>query len=207
ILTVADDHGVIRGIAPLRLQKVRQYGQTVAAYSFIGDGSIQSHLNDSDYLDFLIAPGYEQAVLQAVDAHLLGDLERGAVLLLNEIPETSRSLGLLKDLAGSRGMAWSESDVACATVKLPVTWEDYLRMLQSRFRTKVRSVLRNLEAHPDVRFGFCEDAAQLERLLPSLFDLHARRWSKEAKRGVFYWDRKREFYYTLSRLLLERGWL
>jgi CelD/BcsL family acetyltransferase involved in cellulose biosynthesis len=47
----------------------------------------------------------------------------------------------------------------------------------------------------------------LERLLPILFDLHTRRWAEEGKPGVFGWDKKRDFYFHLSRLLLERGWL
>jgi peptidoglycan/xylan/chitin deacetylase (PgdA/CDA1 family) len=104
-------------------------------------------------------------------------------------------------------MAWRETDVGCAMVRLPETWDEYLRMLQPRFRTKVRSVLRNLEGRPEVRFRFCEDAGELERVLPSLFDLHTRRWAEEGKRGVFYWDRKRRFYFELSRVLLDRGWL
>jgi peptidoglycan/xylan/chitin deacetylase (PgdA/CDA1 family)/CelD/BcsL family acetyltransferase involved in cellulose biosynthesis len=207
ILSVVDEDGVVRGIAPLRHQMVRQYGQTVRAYSFVGDGSIRSHLNDSDYLDFLIAPGFEKAVIQAVHDHLAEDLDHGAVLLLNEIPATSPNLAPLKELAASQGRSWTEKDVPCATVKLPGSWEAYQRMLPSRFRTKVRSVLRSLESNPDVRFRFCGDAAQLDRLLPILFDLHAKRWATEGKPGVFHWDRKRDFYYTLSRLLLERGWL
>ena len=64
---------------------VRQYGQTVPAYSFVGDGTINSNLNDSDYLDVLIARGYEKEVIQAVHDHLAVDLDHGAVLLLNDV--------------------------------------------------------------------------------------------------------------------------
>ena len=48
-------------------------------------------------------------------------------------------------------MAFTESGVDCATVRLPESWDEYLRMLQSRFRTKVRSVLRTLESRPEER--------------------------------------------------------
>src|SRR5215467_7022622 len=54
ILTAFDEAGHLRGIAPLRTQVVHKYGQSFRALSFIGDGS-----NDSDYLDFIVAPGYE----------------------------------------------------------------------------------------------------------------------------------------------------
>jgi peptidoglycan/xylan/chitin deacetylase (PgdA/CDA1 family)/CelD/BcsL family acetyltransferase involved in cellulose biosynthesis len=207
VLTVLDDHGVLRGIAPCRCQSVRGYGQTVHALSFIGDSSIEDRPSDSDYLDFIVAPGYEKQVLEAVLNYWADTLSRGAVLLLNETPAGSPNLPALQELADGRGMTWRETDVPCATIQLPGSWDDYLRILQPRFRTKVRSVLRNLESQPEVQFRFCENAGQLERILPALFDLHTRRWAEEGKPGVFYWDRKRNFYLGLSRLLLERHWL
>src|SRR5262249_32623871 len=160
---------------------------------FVGDGSY-----DSDYLDFITAAGYEKQVVEAFHAHLQEELKRGMVLLLHEIPETSPHLPLLQELAESRRLAWKTEDVPCATVRLPDNWDDYVQALQSRFRTKVRSVLRNLEGRPEVRFYFCDDASQLERLLPTLFDLHTRRWAEEGKPGVFGGDKKREFYFRIS---------
>jgi peptidoglycan/xylan/chitin deacetylase (PgdA/CDA1 family)/CelD/BcsL family acetyltransferase involved in cellulose biosynthesis len=207
IMTVSDDNGVLRGIAPLRCQTVKRYGQAVQALSFVGDGSIGSALNDSDYLDFIVSRGYERPVMEALYKHWEELLIRGGALLLNEIPETSPNLTALKEVTESRGMHWGETEVPCATVRLPQTWEDYQRTLQPRFRTKLRSVLRNLENRPEVRFRFCDDPQELDRMLPVLFDLHARRWEREGKPGVFGWDRKCDFYFELSRLLLDRQWL
>jgi peptidoglycan/xylan/chitin deacetylase (PgdA/CDA1 family)/CelD/BcsL family acetyltransferase involved in cellulose biosynthesis len=200
IFLAYDDSGKLRGIAPLRQHTVRKYGQTVPAISFLGDGT-----NDSDYLDFITVSGWEQPVLEVFRDRLEEELKRGAVLLFNEIPETSPNVVLLKKLAESRSRILTENSVPCGTVHLPGTWEEYERMLRPRFRTKVRSVLRNLEGRPEIRFGFCEDQRQVERMLPTLFDLHARRWAQERKPGVFGWDRKREFYFQLSSRLLERG--
>jgi peptidoglycan/xylan/chitin deacetylase (PgdA/CDA1 family)/CelD/BcsL family acetyltransferase involved in cellulose biosynthesis len=201
ILTAFDEDGALRGIAPLRSQTVRKYGRTVSALSFVGDGS-----NDADYLDFPIARGYEQPVMEAFTRHLL--LTRNdPVLLLNEIPATSPSLPLLKCQAELRNFIWTETDVPCGTVPLPKTWDEYLGMLRPRFRTKVRSVLRAIEGRPEFTFGFCETPEQIRELLPVLFDLHGRRWAEDGKPGVFGWDRKREFYANLSALLLDRGWL
>ncbi len=200
ILTAADESGVLRGIAPLRRRGMSRFGQKVEALAFLGDGS-----NDSDYLDFIIAAGYEGPVMEAFRRHWGAELRRGTVLALNEIPASSPNLPFLKQL--SADLLWTESDAPCGTVALPATWEQYLGMLRPRFRTKVRSALRNLESRAEVRFGFCESAAELEQRLPGLFDLHTRRWAQEAKPGVFRWDRKREFYSAMSPLLLERGWL
>lgn len=202
LLAAFDDKDVLRGIAPLRSQTVRKYGQRIPVLSFIGDGS-----NDSDYLDFLIARGWEQSVMEAFHRHLAKEFGRGTVLLLNEMPEQSPNLPLLKSLMEPGNAIWTETDVPCGTVRLPAIWEEYLNILRPRFRTKVRAVLRNLESRTEVRFGFCEDTEQIRRLLPVLFDLHSRRWRQDGKSGVFGWDQKRRFYELLSPLLLERGWL
>jgi CelD/BcsL family acetyltransferase involved in cellulose biosynthesis/peptidoglycan/xylan/chitin deacetylase (PgdA/CDA1 family) len=202
VLAVYDDGGELRGIAPLRSTAVHRYGQTIDAFQFIGYASSYC---DSDYLDFVVAPGYEQPVLAAFLSHVAEPLGHGSILLLNEIPETSPNLATLHELA--RGMVTVETDVPCATVRLPENWDDYLGMLKPRFRTKVRSVLRNLESRAEVRFRFCKTNQDIDRLLPVLFDLHARRWQQEGKPGVFGNPRKRNFYHAISRVLLDRGWL
>ena len=202
ILAAFDDQDVLRGIAPLRSESVRRYGQTVPALTFVGDGS-----NDSDYLDLIVASGYEEPVMATFREHWVNELNRGTVLLLNEIPETSPCLPLLRSFANSRGTLGTEIDVPCGTVHLPESWDEYLSKLRPRFRTKIRSVLGDLEDRPEVQFGFCKSSEQVRRMLPSLFDLHTKRWNEVGKPGVFGGERKREFYFTLSELLLERSWL
>ncbi len=202
VLTAYDDRDELVGIVPLRLQRRQRFGQTVSTLSFIGDGS-----NDSDYLNAIVAAGQENAVFAAVRAFLAVDLNRGTVLLLNEIPDASPSIAAFEQMAAQSGTLTSIKDVPCSTVHLPDSWEEYLTVLRPRFRTKVRSVLRNMESRSGVRFGFCETIEDVSRLLPILFDLHTRRWKQEGKPGVFGWDRKRHFYQAVSRVLLDQGWL
>src|SRR4029077_2041082 len=91
ILAAFDERDVLRGIAPLRAGVVRKYGQTVPSLSFVGDGS-----NDSDYLDFIIDEGFEKEVMESFRSHWAREIARGAMLTLNEIPETSPSLPVLR---------------------------------------------------------------------------------------------------------------
>jgi len=201
ILAVSEDNGTLRALAPLRRGAERKYGRTVPTLSFIGDGSF-----DSDYLDFIVARGFEEPAVAAVLRYLGAEIDGGAVLQLNEVPETSPTLAVLTQTAQS-GFVWRESNVDCGTVPLPPSWDEYLGMLKPRFRTKIRSVLRTLEEREDVRFGFCRSAAEVERLLPVLFDLHTRRWREAGQPGVFGAERKRDFYAAISPLLLDRDWL
>lgn len=202
ILAACDDGGVLRGLAPLRSQTIRRYGQIVPVLSLLGDGS-----NDSDYLDILLATGYETPARKIFIEYLSGELRRGMVLRLNEVPNASSALMLADEMSATGEFIRQETDVLCGTVALPGAWEEYLGMLRPRFRSKIRSTLRNLESRPEIRFGICQRPEQLDTLLPVLFDLHTRRWATEGNRGVFGWDQKRKFYSTLSRMLLERGLL
>jgi len=197
-----DDDRILRGIAPLRERTVKRFGQAVTVLSFIGDGS-----NDSDYLDLVIAATYEEPVIEAFGRKWSEEWSRGAVLEINEIPSGSPNLPLLMKLAEREGATWKATETPCSTVRLPSDWDAYLTLLKPRFRTRVRSVLRNLEGRPEIRLGFCEKAGEVERLLPILYDLHTRRWVQDGKPGVFGWPAKRTFYTALSALLLERGWL
>jgi peptidoglycan/xylan/chitin deacetylase (PgdA/CDA1 family)/CelD/BcsL family acetyltransferase involved in cellulose biosynthesis len=200
ILTAVDETGALRGIAPLRRHTVQRYGQSYRTIEFLGDGS-----NDSDYLDFIVARGFEEPVMGAFARILEEELKRGVILRLREMPSASPTYAFLARFA--RTHIWTEYPVPCAVVRLPDAWDGYLKMLKPRFRTKVRSVLRHFEDRSDVRFGFCESTSEAKRLLPILFDLHTRRWNHDGQPGVFGWDRKRQFYSDLSPLLLERGWL
>jgi len=202
ILLAYDDANTLRGFAPLRAQSIRKYGQSFSALTFVGDGS-----NDSDYLDFIVRAGDEAAVMEAFAKHLEPELARGTLLQLHEIPDSSPNLAFLRALGQRKGMVASEADSPCATVTLPGTWQEYLAQLAPRFRTKIRSVLRNLEGRADVQFRFCERCEEFARLLPVLYDLHHRRWARQSKPGVFQWDKKRVFYGELSPLLLDRGQL
>ena len=81
ILAEYDDSGVIGVIAPLLEGSARIYGQTVPTLTFLGFVS-----NDSDYLDFIAASGWEEQVSEAFKGRLEEELKRGTVLRFNEIP-------------------------------------------------------------------------------------------------------------------------
>jgi CelD/BcsL family acetyltransferase involved in cellulose biosynthesis/peptidoglycan/xylan/chitin deacetylase (PgdA/CDA1 family) len=202
VFLITDEFGRPAGIAPMREASEKRYGLPYRKLSFVGDGSC-----DSDYLDFLIAAGCERPVLETWWRHLRDELADGLLLELNEIPAASPSLAVLDGLAAENRFVQASSDVPCGAVSLPAAWPDYLKTLTPRFRTKIRSVLRSLGERGDVDFGFCGVSGELDGLLASLYDLHTRRWANDGKPGVFRWDQKRQFYETVSPLLLERGWL
>jgi CelD/BcsL family acetyltransferase involved in cellulose biosynthesis len=168
----------------------------------IGDGS-----GDSDYLDVITRAGEEEFVIVSIVTFLLNHRDQWDILFLNEIPETSQNLKLLKRLFRQSGCYWTESNIPCTYVNLPTDWAGYLKSLKPRMRTKIRSVTRRLEESHKIRVDCCAGAADLNGRLESLFELHNRRWRSNGKEGVFLCQNKRRFYQEMSALFMSRGWL
>lgn len=195
--------GALVGIAPLVRRPVsRLLALRHEAVAFLGDGSA-----DSDYLDLIVAPGEEGAVAEWL-ADVLETLRPGRrVARFHEVPGTSPNLEPLARALRTRGWSWRSETVPCAVIRFPDTWDEYLRTLKPRMRTKVRSLERRLEEGHRVRFERCAPRERLEEVLASLFDLHQGRWARDGQVGVFANEAKRRFYTLLSPRLLERGWL
>jgi len=202
IVVVAEGNDWI-GIAPLVERRfVSEAGLAFRALGILGDGS-----GDSDYLDWISLRGREPDVVGAVTRHLAESPGAWELLLVNEIPETSPHVPLLRDAAREHRWSFESRAVPCARARLPETWEGYLAGLKPRMRTKVRRVVRSLVEEQGARFDRVERAEELPERLTSLYDLHNRRWQAEGKHGVFEGASKRAFYESLSARFLERRWL
>jgi CelD/BcsL family acetyltransferase involved in cellulose biosynthesis len=129
------------------------------------------------------------------------------VLHVNDIPEKSPNINLFRTQLKRLRCAVDESEVPCAFVELPATWEEYLRMLKPRMRSKIRSLVRRAEDDKTLTFDMCASEDDLHHRLQSLFLLHNARWRAVGKPGVFESDAKTAFYAEMGRLFLERGWL
>lgn len=194
--------GRLIGIAPF-------YRKTVSRFKifsfrelvFLGDGS-----RDSDYMDCISRCGEEEKVTDAVVDFLRQNPADWNLILLNEVPEESPHLPLLRKLFHQLKWYWRESEAPCTYVNLPSAWNEYLKALKPRVRTKVRSLTSRLEQNFKVEFDYCR-AEELESRLESLFQLHNQRWEADGREGVFVSTMKRRFYREMSSLFLTRGWL
>jgi CelD/BcsL family acetyltransferase involved in cellulose biosynthesis len=191
------------GLAPLYRTTAFPLGRIpFASLALVGDGS-----HDSDYLDWICATGEEEPVVRALCDHLHRREGKWSLLLMNEIPGASPALPHLERHARGRGWLWHAVPVACAEARLPATWDEFLRSLRPRMRTKVRAVTREMEERHGARYERCERLEDLEPRLESLYDLHGQRWGAAGKRGVFVSPEKRAFYSDVSRRFFARGWL
>ncbi|HET7208494.1 MAG TPA: GNAT family N-acetyltransferase [Terriglobales bacterium] len=201
VLSAWED-GELVGVAPLYAQQMGWLGQDWTGLRLIGDGS-----HDSDYLDCFSQPGREAEVMTFFVRFL--ELQRSSWdwLELNGPRQHSASTSALLTCARERGWGARSESISCATLQLPPTWDEYLKQLEPRFRTKVRSSLSSLQQCVGSAPLECGSKEEIESWLPPFFDLHSRRWSSQGQPGVFRDAAKRSFYGELSRLALDRGWL
>jgi peptidoglycan/xylan/chitin deacetylase (PgdA/CDA1 family)/CelD/BcsL family acetyltransferase involved in cellulose biosynthesis len=190
------------GLAPFYLDRISHLGMKWACLRLIGDGS-----DDSDYLDCIARRGREQDVIVEFVQYLESHVNRWDCLEIHGTPKSSSSLEQLIQLARLRSWRLSQRSIPCATLTLPHDWNDYLRLLKPRFRTKVRSTLSYFEDKVRATVAECRNAGEVQRWLPILFDMHTRRWQTKGRRGVFRENAKQNFYRDISQATLGKGWL
>lgn len=190
------------GIAPFCSHQVRRLGKTWNCLRFIGDGS-----HDSDYLDCFVQTGLESEVMGSVVKCLMQRSKDWDWLDLQGPHEESPTLAAMRTYGFQAGWKSSLEKIPCSTLALPAGWESFLRKLQPRFRTKVRSCVSFFEQRLASAPEELTPGGETETWLEQLFGLHARRWKAGNLPGVFHQQVKRDFYHRITQLALDRGWL
>jgi CelD/BcsL family acetyltransferase involved in cellulose biosynthesis len=203
IVTVRERSGELIAILPM-FRRFRPWFPLVRIRTvlFIGDGSA-----DSDYLDAILMSGREDAILNAVWKWLSVERSAWGVLQLSNVPESSSTYRWLQRTSSQSQLVSRSDDIVCAVAELPNSWDEYLASLKPRFRTKVRSTLRDLMTGNGFRFYRIDNSADLTAGLQTLYDLHGKRWELKGTEGVFRNPKKRRFYEQFTDLFLKRGWL
>jgi CelD/BcsL family acetyltransferase involved in cellulose biosynthesis len=116
--------GRLVGLAPLSRRTVRLLGIPLfRSLEFLG----RPH---ADYLDLIVAPGFEPAVVEAFVAHFASGLPRVDLLDLEELPPWSvlkHAIGLRAEVSGMEAII--DRGPACPYIPLPGTFEEFLSSL------------------------------------------------------------------------------
>lgn len=181
------------GLAPLlvyRRQNDRGVSERVLA--FAGGGV-------SDYLDFLIEPGFEAAVVSRVFEEALQH-DSWDVLELTDLPPHSAlfSIPFFKEHA-------REHD-ACSVLKLPDTDAGLLQLFSRRQRANLRQARSRLARAGGGNFEIATPETAAE-FLDELFSLHTDRWSARGENGVLHDPRVRDFHLSAAPGLSRAGLL
>ncbi len=159
-LSAVRQEAEIIGIAPLHISERKA--------AFIGSADV------CDYLDFIVAPGKEEAFFNA----LLDDLLKLDInqINLDSLRPDSTALVYLVEIAQQRGYSvqTAKEDVSL-TMELPATWEDYLASLAKKQRHEVRRKLRRLQEAGNVRYRcFWAEPSEATKLTDTFLDIFSR---------------------------------
>ena len=193
--------GALVAVLPLCLSREPVVGPLMArVLRFVGDGSY-----DSDYLDWIVRSGDEDRVVAAL-ARWFAENRDWDALRLRELPPQSTLAPRLEVLRAAVSGRVQVETGRTGVIPLPATLEEFLRGRQSRFRTKLRALLRSMDTAGITLEVSCPPH-QLRSRLRSLFALHQRRWQSAGEPGVFGGRTKRLFYARFAPRFSRRGWL
>ncbi len=196
VVTFRSPDGMLIGLAPLMTSF--WYAAPLRRLSFLGTGT-------SDYLDILVAPGWEQEVAQSLYHYLesaggwqIADFQqlRDGSVFRRFLPPAESKLTVL-DVPGE----------ACPYLPLPPSWAELLQGLGKKTRANVGYYDRALHKVYAVEVGPVTDVGVLDGELTRLFELHGRRWNQRWLPGVFAGKRVQAFHRDAARRLLGKGWL
>jgi CelD/BcsL family acetyltransferase involved in cellulose biosynthesis len=195
----ADENTV--GIAPLYSEQERFLGLPMQVLRLVGAGS-----GDSDALDFIIAPGYEQSCAEAF-LSWLAQKAHCDVCALETLPQSSLIAQHITALSHERGRKLYSEASPHFFINLPPTWLVYVDSLEPRFRPLLTRYPRRLQSRFNVSITRCERESDLVSSLEALFSLHQMRWTGRGEPGAFSSTERRDFYLRMAHAFQSRGWL
>lgn len=166
------DGGRLVGLAPLFRYERRGPHGNERVLAFLGAGI-------SDYLDVLIAPGRERAVLAAMLAALGA---RRACWDVCELDEVRPSSPLIRALPAGWSMQRSPQSV-CPVLPLPARVDALARYVPPRHLARFHQYRRRAARAGTLRLERVTPHT-CERLLDALFRLHEMRWRARGEPGV-----------------------
>lgn len=175
------NNGQILGIAPLKINN--------QAASLVGGDNV------CDYLDFITAPGNEEAFFNTLCEEL--KKQNIKILDLGLLRPDSVTLTRFADIARKRGLSVSvqQEDVS-SEMGLPATFEEYLTLLNAKQRHEVRRKLRRLNEAGKVEYELLQGNEDLDKLINDFMHLFSLARDEKAH---FMTDEMGTFFRSLSR--------
>jgi CelD/BcsL family acetyltransferase involved in cellulose biosynthesis len=173
---------IFGGGRELILLSVRREGELVGVVPLMREDDRLRFAGDTeicDYMDVIVLPGEEEAVLAAA-LRSLGE-EPWRELTLWAVPEGSPTIDALRRLAAELGLsAEIETEDVCPQIELPATWDDFVAGLGKKDRHELRRKLRKLSQGGEVRLEALVEAADVEAALDDFLRLHRESRSDKA---------------------------
>jgi CelD/BcsL family acetyltransferase involved in cellulose biosynthesis len=206
VLTAADDHGNLVGIAPWYRLCTRSGSRVIR---FLGDGEVCS-----DYLSVLCHDEHSMAVTKAIASWLKSANERcDSPNTLDKLCEGDRwdrldFVGvdaedavfncLLAQLRDCENLIHFCPAMNTWRLELPPTWDEFLARLSKQHRNRLRRADRTYFQTGQVQVKRVNCADDWPKFFDILLDLHGRRWNNKGLPGAFASPRFTAFHREIS---------
>jgi CelD/BcsL family acetyltransferase involved in cellulose biosynthesis len=197
LITMRDDQGHLAGIAPLY--------RTVSA-SGERKLNIVGCVDVSDYLDIIVAQGYEKEVYGALLDYLdSAEMAGWDAAELCNVPEISPAHQALAEMAVKHGHEFrTVVEDVCPVIDLPATWDEYLASLDKKQRHEIRRKMRRIEREADVHWYIVDQDRDLAEEIEAFIELHQK---SSADKGDFMDEQMKGFFRAVADVLQPPGWL
>lgn len=206
------------GIAPFFKDCISLFGiLKYCSLRFLGsdvsqpeDGDLLGLISYTDYLDFIVQPGFEEAVYSAMLNYFhTCDINYDEVLL-DVVPQHSTVWNfLIPKLSANEISFLIEDCLSSQLITLEGSWQDYLKTVSKNSRSHMRRALKKIH-NPEKKI-FNEFEVDNEELVLHYFErlveLHQTRWNRIGSLGTFAEKKNYEFHREVTQLFFKKGWL
>lgn len=195
VLLFRDDDGVLQGIAPL--------------YAFEQDGlevvQLVGGVDVSDYLDFVVAKGWEGEVYDSLLRYLCNQAPPWDLLDLHNLPTQGPTLGgVLSQVHTQCIVGEPQKEEATPYIPLSGDWEAYLAALSKKQRHEIRRKLRRADREARTQWERLQSPERLEAEVEVFLSLHR---ASHPDKDAFMTPEMEGFFRDMARVTFAREWL
>jgi len=215
ILVLRCDNVMI-GIAPFIMEHETLLGASLhRRLTLIGSGtafqdSFGMFLDDgpSDYLDMIVAPGYESQATQAIAEYLHQSNHRIDEMALLNIPQESIVVSMLVPAFEKSGFTCTarRADV-CPYLPVPGSVNDYLQNANASVRRRLNQAQKAADEGTLYTISEMNSLHDYTNALEHIITLHQQRWNRIGYPGLFADNSFRAFQQELLAAFYRNGWL
>ncbi len=194
------ENGALHGIAPFQiLNYPKKQFPCSKQLIFLGTGETDGGLVLTEYLDLIVTPGKETAVINAFSNTLMLEQKHWQGAHFKQLLANS----LISHLFEGQRLSISKKDQANGfrtLIDLPETYKDYLMSLRKKKRNNITRMLTRLESEQEFTIDTIRDGLDIDIAITELADLNRERRGQLEQPSAFHQAKFEAFH----RLVVKR---